>query len=137
MKQFIVLCACLPIMLLLMVQFGLDQMNYYKVDRIDQIVYAKTEEAKQRGAFTASMENDTVNAIRALGFKTEDITVDYELDTEISGSDGIAGHCDNYIRRGYPIEYYIKVKFDKPMAGALVSDNYYYYIIDSYVASEY
>ena len=137
MKQFIVLCATLPLMLILMLQFSLDQINYYKVECINQIVYAKSEEAKQRGAFTESMASETVNAIAALGFSAEDITVDFDLDTEISSGDNIPGHCDNYIERGYPIHYYVEVKFNRPMAASLISDNYYYYVIDSYTASEY
>ncbi|MBR5756232.1 MAG: hypothetical protein IKX96_01605 [Firmicutes bacterium] len=136
MKQFMVLCAVLPIMLLLMIQFSLDEINAYKIQGINQLVYAKSEEAKQNGCFTSEMEDELKDQIAQLGFAPEDIDVDFELDSEIS-YDAEAGHEDGYVRRGYPIYYYVSVRFNRPMAAALLPDNYYYYTISSYTASEY
>ena len=51
MKQFIVLLAVLPIMLLFMAQFSLEQQNSKKISLITDIVYAAKEEAKQQGGF--------------------------------------------------------------------------------------
>ena len=136
MKQFMVLCAVLPIMLLLMIQFSLDEINAYKMQGINQIVYAKSEEAKQNGCFTSEMEDELKDQLMALGFGEEDIDVDLELDSEIT-PDAENGRGDGYIKRGYPIHYYVSVRFNRPMASALLPDNWYCYTINSYTASEY
>ena len=136
MKQFMVLCAVLPIMLLLMIQFSLDEINAYKMQGINQIVYAKSEEAKQNGCFTSEMEEELKDQLIALGFGEEDIDVDLELDSEIT-PDAENGRGDGYVKRGYPIHYYVSVRFNRPMASALLPDNWYYYTINSYTASEY
>ena len=46
MKQFIVLIAVLPIMLLFLLQFTLEQKNSLAIGRIQDITYAAKEEAK-------------------------------------------------------------------------------------------
>ena len=51
MKQFIVLLAVLPVMLLFIAQFSLEQQNYTKISLITDIVYEAKEEAKQLGGF--------------------------------------------------------------------------------------
>ena len=51
MKQFIVLLAVLPIMLLFIAQFILEQQNEMKISLITDIVYEAKEEAKQLGGF--------------------------------------------------------------------------------------
>lgn len=136
MKQFMVLCAILPIMLLLMIQFSLDEVNAYKMQSINQLVYAKSEEAKQNGCFTSEMEDELKDRLMALGFDEEDIIIDFELDSEIT-PDAENGRGDGYIKRGYPIHYYVSVRFNRPMASVLLPDNRYYYTISSYTASEY
>ena len=51
MKQFIVLLAVIPIMILFLMQFSLEERNAARIDMITDIVYAAKEDAKQQGGF--------------------------------------------------------------------------------------
>ena len=63
MKQFIVLMAVLPIMLIFLMQFTADQVNGEKVAFIQSVVYAAKEEAKQEGCFTEELKTRIVKEI--------------------------------------------------------------------------
>ncbi|MBO4818816.1 MAG: hypothetical protein J5528_01645 [Firmicutes bacterium] len=66
MKQFIVLLAVLPIMLLFLAQFSLEQQNSKKIALITDIVYAAKEEAKQEGGFdTEKLREELADALGA------------------------------------------------------------------------
>ena len=47
MKQFLVLAAILPLMLVFFVQFSMDQINSSRIGILSDMVYAAKEEAKQ------------------------------------------------------------------------------------------
>ena len=124
MKQFMVMCAVLPLLLAIIIQLSLDQVNSYKLSAINQVVYTVAQDAKQKGRFDYDeLTNRLVN----------NVNIDSSYIT----------YKDEYVQdtsrhsRGDLIPYYVKIKFDKPMVGMMVDKNYYYYVIDSCVASEY
>ena len=57
MKQFIVLCAVLPLLMVFLLQFALDQQNDVRIGIVNDIVYAAKEEAKQEGCFTKEIQS--------------------------------------------------------------------------------
>lgn len=64
MKQFIVLIAVLPILLLFLAQFSLEQRNALRTALITDIVYEAKEEAKQQGGFDAeALKNELASKI--------------------------------------------------------------------------
>lgn len=74
MKQFIVLLAVLPIMLLFLAQFSLEQQNNMKVALITDIVYAAKEEAKQQGGFDKEALREELSS--KLGISKDSIIID-------------------------------------------------------------
>ena len=57
MKNFIVLAAVLPLMLLFVAQFALDQRNHAVTAFVEEEVRAACEEARAEGCFTASIRD--------------------------------------------------------------------------------
>ena len=119
MKQFMVMCAVLPLLLAIIIQLSLDQINSYKLSAINQAVYSVAQESKQKGRYDYDMLNDRL---------VNDVRIDPEFISY--------GEDHNIYHRGATIPYYIKIKIDKPMVGMMVKKNYYYYVIDSCTASE-
>ena len=52
MKQLIVLMGILPILLVFLLQYTLDQRNNDNISRFQDYVYQAKEQAKQKGCFT-------------------------------------------------------------------------------------
>lgn len=121
MKQFIVLCAVLPLLLIIMIQFTLDQITAHKISMVNELVYSAREEAKQEGCFTDSIKEKLHNDLLDLGFDEENITLNLD---------------SNFHERGSLIEYEVKVKLEHAMVKAMVNDDSYCYTIKSYTASE-
>ncbi len=132
MKQFIVLMAVLPIMLIFLLQFTADQVNGEKAAFIQSVVYAAKEDAKQEGYFTEEIKSRIVKEI------SEGISVPAEY-IEVATGDEIKYR---YAKGdGRLIHYRVSVKLDGVMAGGRflgISDNEntVTYVIDSYTASE-
>ena len=63
MKQLIVLTAVLPLMLIFMAQFTLDQKNNHAINIIQEEVYTAKEQAKQEGCFTPAIIQDLKSAV--------------------------------------------------------------------------
>jgi len=132
MKQFIVLIAVLPVMLLFLVQFTLEQKNSLAIARIQDIIYVAKEEAKQEGYFSAEIKDRLKNKIsQATGISSERIIVESE--------DTIKFRYDTGNER--LIYYRVEVPIDEVMAGSRLlgiskEENSYIYVIDSYTASE-
>ncbi len=122
MKQFIVLCAVLPLMLILMIQFGLDQVNGARISAFNQIVYTAKEAAQQRGCFTDEIQKDMRDRLERLGFAAEDISI--QCDSEPKG-------------RGEYIFYTVSVKIRRAALPVMAADDSYSYVIDSCAVSEY
>ncbi len=132
MKQFIVLAAVLPIMLVFVMQFVCDQSTNRKIDAVQSVVYAAKEEAKQAGCFTddivSCLKRDAAAAAGVTESEVEVITDGVVKYRYGSGSDRL-------------IYYTVKVPIRGVMAGASMfgiddGENGYVYVIDSYTASE-
>ena len=74
MKQFLVLLAVLPVMLLFMMQFALEQQKSAKIAMITDIVYAAKEEAKQNGGFDEDALRSELS--EKLGVDASDIMIE-------------------------------------------------------------
>lgn len=131
MKQFIVLMAVLPIILLFMAQFTLDQINDSKLSLAEDIIYAAKEEAKQQGGFD-------VPALRKQ--LAEALGADESLIEITASPKGSVPRkwADN--SRGI-IEYRVKIPVGNVMAGnaflGLDDDSIYGFVIESCAPSEY
>jgi hypothetical protein len=132
MKQFIVLMAVLPIMLIFMLQFTLDQKNSLVVARIQDVTYAAKEEAKQEGFFSPEIkERLKKNIGRATGINPERIIVESEDSIKLRYAPGNERLI--YYRVEVPIE---GVMAGSGLLGISKEENRYIYVIDSYTASE-
>jgi len=137
MKQFIVLLAVLPLMLIFFVQFSLEQINETKIAIINDYVYTAKEIAKQDGCFTeektVKLKSDIAAALKIEESKVR-IFADSERKNRMTKS---SSNWENDL-----IHYRVEVDMTGIMAGAKLlgikeSDNRYIYVIDSYTASEY
>jgi len=132
MKQFIVLMAVLPIMLIFLLQFTLDQKNSLVIARIQDMAYAAKEEAKQEGYFSPEIKERLKNNIgSATGINPERILVESEDSIKKRFSPG----------KERLIYYRVEVPIEGVMAGSSLlgisrEENCYTYVIDSYTASE-
>ena len=131
MKQFIVLAAVLPIMLLFLAQFALDQMNDTKISLAGDVVHAAKEQAKQNGGFD-------VESLRSE--LAEKLKVDESLIIiEASPAGSVPRILENG-ERGI-INYYVKFPVGSVMTGKSffgIKDNKTYgYVIESCAPSEY
>ncbi len=140
MKQFLVLVAVLPLMLIFFVQFSLDQINSSRIAVFSALVYSAKEEARQEGCFTEDIKRDLRSRIsQALGIRETDVVIE-ATDTvqyRLISSEGMTG---SDWRRGL-IYYKVSVPIGQIMAGKNMfgirdADNSYYYTIENYAASE-
>ena len=140
MKQFLVLAAILPLMLVFFVQFSMDQINSSRIGILSDMVYAAKEEAKQEGCFTAQIRSDlTANIAAALRIDPSDIRIE-ATDTVRYRIMDAGGYGKEDWERGL-IYYKVSVPIGELMAGRRLfgireQDNVYYYSIESYTASE-
>ena len=139
MKNFIVLAAVLPLLLVFLVQFTLDQRNSANIGRFQEYVYAAKEQAKQEGYFTEEIRSELRQNIA----KTFEITED-EIIIEASSTPQY--RVNEYLGNGKEsgrgmIHYKIGVPINKLMAGRRLfgikeEENRGMYVIESYTASE-
>ncbi len=130
MKQFIVLTAVLPILLVFMLQFVCDLRTNDRIDTIQAVVYAAKEEARQEGCFTEEISDRIKRDIgEALGIPPDSVEV---------VSDGGVKH--RYAAGDDRLIYYtVRVPLDGVMAGRGLfgqGGDGFVYVIDSYTASE-
>jgi len=137
MKQFIVLLAVLPLMLVFFVQFGLEQLNESKIAIINDFVYTAKEVAKQDGCFTEEKAEKLISDIASALNISED-------KVRIIADSNVKGRMtkDNTDWDDSLLHYRVEVDLEGVMAGAKLlgikdSENCYTYVIDSYTASEY
>lgn len=132
MKQFIVLMGVLPILIIFMLQMGLDQKNSQVTSIIQASVYAAKENAKQEGCFTQEINERLKDDItRLTGITANNINIEADSKVKYRFSNG-----DDRL-----IYYKVTVKIDELMAannvyGISDKDNSYRYVIESYTASE-
>ena len=140
MKQLIVLSAVLPLMLLFLLQFTLDQRNAYNISQFQEIVYTAREEARQEGCFTREIEARLKEQVaNSFDISQDEIqmeatrTVQYRIQSE-------GGFDPNGRQRGM-IYYKVTVPIERLMAGHRLfgikdSDNAGTYTVEGYAASE-
>ena len=131
-KQFIVLLAVLPIMLIFLLQFTYDQCTEYKIAFIQEVVYSAKEDAKQEGYFTDNIRKRIVKDISE-GLDIPESYIKVESPEEIRYRYNIGDKRN--------IRYKISVRIENIMAGGDLmgiekKDNHYIYVIESYTASE-
>ena len=132
MKQFIVLIAVLPIMMVFLLQFSVDQVNSEKIAYIQSVVYSAKEDAKQEGCFTDEIRERIKSEIsQGLDIPEEyvEVTADDEVKYRYSKGEGRL------------INYKVSVRLDGIMAGGALlgiseDENSTVYTIKSYTASE-
>lgn len=77
MKQLIVLMAVLPLMLIFMVQYTIDQKNSSVIGQFQDCVYTAKEQAKQAGCFTAEIRQELREGIsRRTGIPEPEISIE-------------------------------------------------------------
>ncbi len=133
MKQFIVMLAVLPLMLVFLLQFSLEQQNSVKIAAVSDIVYAAKEEAKQAGAFTAEIQAGMKRRIsERLGIPESEIVIESGL-SEVYRVDSERGRRIISYRVSVPIG---SIVAGRSLFGIREEDNRYVYTIRSITASE-
>ena len=130
MKQLIVLMAVLPIMIIFIMQMGLDQKNAQTLTAIQSCTYAAKEQAKQEGCFTEAICSDLRRNISKLtNIKEENIEIEADRNLKYRYSDDKLIH------------YKVSGKVGNIMAANRVfglsdKENSYKFSVESYTASE-
>ena len=131
MKQFIVLLAILPILLLFMMQIVYEQKNIVKMNLIQSIVYAAKEDAKQAGYFSREQQEQVSLELLSIS-GVEEVTITSNQD---------APQMRYSLDRNRFIDYRIELVLTDIMAGGgtiiAEEDNRYTYVIEGYTASEF
>jgi hypothetical protein len=133
MKQLIVLMGILPILLVFLMQYTLDQRNSDNISRFQEYVYQAKEQAKQTGCFTPKIKEEMIAKIETdFGVGMEDMVVELEE---------IPQYRTSAFDERELIHYKVAVPIDKIMAGNRffgISDeeNQGMYTIESWTASE-
>lgn len=133
MKQLIVLMGILPILLVFLLQYTLDQRNNDNIGRFQEYVYQAKEQAKQKGCFTQEIKEDLVNKIvRDFNIEEEDMIIDLEE---------VPQYRTSVLDQRELIHYKVSVPIDKIMAGNRLfgirdEENRAMYTIESWAASE-
>jgi hypothetical protein len=77
MKQLIVLAAVLPILLVFLAQFTLDQQNGIAIGILQEQVYTAKEKAKQKGYFSEDIKDELRSGIsQALRISPQDVSIE-------------------------------------------------------------
>ncbi len=133
MKQLIVLMGVLPILLVFLLQYALDQRNNDSISRFQECVYQAKEQAKQKGCFTAEIKEEMIDKIeRNLGIEEEEMVIVLEE---------IPQYRTSVFDERELIYYKVSVPIEKIMAGNRFfgipdKENQAMYTIESWTASE-
>lgn len=123
----------LPILLVFLLQYSLDQRNNDCIGRFQECVYQAKEQAKQEGCFTPKIRDEMVDKIeRKFGVKEEDLVIVLE---------DVPQYRTSVFDERELIYYKVSVPIEKLMAGNRffgISDeeNKAMYTIESWTASE-
>ncbi len=133
MKQFIVLAAILPFLLIFMLQYSVEQVNHYRISLLQQMVTESAQVAKQDGYFTQKNIDSLRNNISSV-FNTSPESIVIEADTTPK-------YRVNEFDERELIHYKIEVPIEVLVAGAAFfgiskEENRGMYTIKSYTASE-
>jgi len=133
MKQLIVLMGILPILLVFLLQYTLDQRNNDNISRFQECVYQAKEQAKQKGCFTQEIKEEMTNKIEGyFGIEEEDMVMVLEE---------IPQYRTSTFDQRELIYYKVSVPIDQIMAGNRFfgiadEENRAMYTIESWAASE-
>ena len=136
MKQLIVLAGVLPILLLFLAQYTLDQKNSAAVSFVQEQVYTAKEQAKQEGCFTPAIQEELKGKIsEKLSLAAEDILIE-ATESRHYRTNGFQG----WGGRGL-IHYKVSIPIEKVMAGGTLlgigpKENRGYYVVEGSAASE-
>ncbi|MDO5331559.1 MAG: hypothetical protein Q4E99_02660 [Bacillota bacterium] len=138
MKQFLVLLAVLPIMLIVMVEFSLNAMVNAKIDAVNDIVYTYKEQAKQDGTFAKVIDDMKTDIQKIIGTDEEIRTTGTYIDEtpkyRVTSMRSTSPNTEDYF-----IHYHLEIPISemKSMGGLIkIKNQKHYYVIDSYTASE-
>ena len=140
MKQFIVLLAVLPLLLVFFLQFSMDQMTHARINLLLDYVYAAKEEAKQQGCFTEEITDKLrENVAIAFDILPSDVLVETTESVRYRMMQGDGMEAEDF-ERGL-IYYKVSVPISQIMAGRRLfgikeEDNVCRYTVESYTASE-
>ncbi|MCR5481457.1 MAG: hypothetical protein K6F52_01490 [Clostridia bacterium] len=131
MKQFMVLMAVLPLLMVFILQMTYDQRVTAQISAVQEIVYSAKEDARLAGAFTPDIQARMRSEI-AKALAIEESEVILECDSDIKKRDGFS---ENRM-----IRYKVKVPLHDVMAGGALlgveEENEAGFVIDSFTASE-
>ena len=132
MKQFIILMAVFPLLMIFLLQFSADQRHGKMIAEIQEIVYSAKEVAKQEGFFSPEnlgrMREDLASVA---GVDPEEIHIDSE--DRIKTRYGAGDDRLIYFTVAVPIR---SVMAGSTFFGLSEEENSYRFVIDSYTASE-
>lgn len=132
MKQFIILMAVFPLLMIFLLQFSADQRHGKMIAEIQEIVYSAKEVAKQEGFFSPEnrgrMREDLASVA---GVDPEEIHIDSE--DRIKTRYGAGDDRLIYFTVAVPIR---SVMAGSRFFGLSEEENSYRFVIDSYTASE-
>lgn len=119
MKQFIVLTAVIPILMIFVMQIGYDQKTNYAIGIVHDVVYVAKEQAKEEGSFTWEIQERLVRDLgKRLGISIDEIVVICREEGDILF---------------YRVEVPMKdIVAGRKLLGISAKDNQYVYVIDSY-----
>jgi hypothetical protein len=132
-KQLIVMAATLPILMLFVMQFALEQQNQNRIAALQEAVYSVKEQARQEGRFTPAMREALAEAA-SVCFQIEKSEIVIEADAAVK-------YRKNAFDERELIHYRVKVPIKKIMAGNRLlgipdGDNEGWYVIEGSAASE-
>ena len=132
MKELIACCICIPLLLSLIPQYGIDVVNDRTMNRVENIVHSAKEEAREEGRFTSENIQTMTERLEALGFSSDEITISVTT-TPVYRS-------DNFDENNL-IEYTVGVPIKKIIAanqfyGISDEENKMIYYVRGSVASE-
>ena len=133
MKQFIVLMGVLPIILVFLFQYALDQKNNDQINRLQEHVYQAKEQAKQEGCFTPRIKEELVAKIEDSFGITEDEMVLVLEEVPQYRTTAFDERELIYYKVSVPIE---KIMAGNRFFGISDDDNRGMYTIESWTASE-
>ncbi|MDD3538398.1 MAG: hypothetical protein QM215_08165 [Bacillota bacterium] len=140
MKQFLVLLAVLPLLLIFLMQFALDQINHARIGLLSDCVYVAREQARQKGCFTQQIRSDLRDNIsKILDLDPESVLIE-ATDSPQYRIKGNAVSDGTGFERGL-IYYKISVPMGQIMAGPRLfgireEDNRLMFTVESRTASE-
>lgn len=133
MKQLIVLMGILPILLVFLLQYTLDQRNNDNISRLQECVYQAKEQAKQKGCFTPEIKEAMIEKIEeSFHISEEDMVIELEE---------VPQYRTSAFDQRELIYYKVSVPIEKIMAGNRFfgipdEENRVLYTIESWTASE-